>query len=333
MRGPVSSVTALQTASREAAARHREFLCRDCCLADGTVLSWVSAEHPGFAYPEAGGLLLSLLSRRAAAPPEHRRVIAAWLARRVSERGGVGRDGADYVFDSAMALGGLLDYRAAGGELGDPATLTRLREFLLRSIDSRTAIQPTPAGGPVRWSERFGCHLLKLARVLADDPGAERAVAILASELFPLYEDGRFRIHEDSTETYVHACCYAAEGLMTLADRGSAAAADMLRGTAAWLSSVQSTSGGLHAWHDGRRPHGPLRADATAQAIRIWVRVDPRAHRTSIESGLGFLGAIEHPGGGVLYEPGSSDVNTWATIFAVQAAEWAALGRAAGSPI
>jgi hypothetical protein len=326
-------VTARSIAPREAFAASLEFLCRDCCLPDGSVLSWVSADNPGFAYPEAGGLLLSLLSRRASAPAEPMNAIAAWLASRVSERGGVGRDGADYAFDSAMALAGLRDYRAAGGELRGPSPTPRLRDYVLRSIRSRTAVdRPGPRAHP-RWSERFGCHLLKLACALADDPLAEEVTEILVRELFPLYEGGRFRVHEGSTETYLHACGYAAEGLIALADRGSAPAADMLRSTACWLTSVQSAGGGLHAWHDGRRAHGPLRADATAQAVRIWVRVDGRAHRIPIERGLAFLSGLVQPRGGVLYEPGSADTNTWATIFAVQAAEWAALGRASGLPI
>jgi len=43
-------------------ARMVAWLERDPLAPDGSVLSWVNPEHPGYAYPEAAGLLLGLLS-------------------------------------------------------------------------------------------------------------------------------------------------------------------------------------------------------------------------------------------------------------------------------
>jgi hypothetical protein len=82
----------------------------------------------------------------------------------------------------------------------------------------------------------------------------------------------------------------------------------------------------LRAFHDGREAFGSLRTDATAQAIRIWTLVDSAAYQEQIDRGIGFVAEMATPVGGLRYEPGSDDLNTWATIFGLQAVRWAAMG-------
>ena len=183
----------------------------------------------------------------------------------------------------------------------------------------------TPAG---HWSTSYGCHLLKCAVALTalDERDGEArcapTVRALVDALAPLGHGGRFPTHAGATESYLHATLYALEGLGCLHARGWSGFEETLEAGAAWLSSAQDASGGLRAWHDGERARGPLRSDATAQAMRFWCWHD-RAHwAPSIARARGFLTAAQADSGGLRYEPGSGDVNTWATAFALQALHW-----------
>ncbi len=302
-------------------------------MPDGGVRSWSNPAHPGYRYPEAAGLWLSLLAGRA--PAERRDAVAHALARDAEPAGAVGRDGAAYLFDSAMALAGLLAHEAAGGALPDPALGERLFSSVARDLAARAAVRPAGERERERWSGRYGCHHLKLAMVLGrrhartGDPRCRALAAQLVDDLGPLGEGGRFRIHERATVTYLHAACYAIEGLLAVDHwwRGALPSVQpAIEACAAWLAGAQADHGGLPAWHDGERGHGDCRSDVAAQAVRIWAAVDRRGFARPIDRALRFLAAAQHASGGLRYHPGSDDVNTWSTIFAAQAIEWATAG-------
>jgi hypothetical protein len=299
---------------------------------EGRVMSWSNPRHPGYAYPEIAGYMLSILALEGDATVAIRDRIARRLVGDVSRAGGVGRDGADYVFDSAMALSGLIAHESAGGELPDESAIDRLFDFVTANLAARRAGRDLPVADAAHWSVSYGCHLLKVAIALCayDDrrpTSTTRAlVDQLASELTRLYADGRFRVNARSPLTYLHANCYAVEGLLVLQGRHRGAYDDLIRGSAEWLARIQSAEGGLPAFHDGLEPFGTLHTDASAQAIRIWALVDSTAYQEQIDRGMGFLAQMATPVGGLRYEPGSDDVNTWATIFGLQAVRWAAMG-------
>src|SRR5262245_45826141 len=93
--------------------------------ADGSVLSWVNPDHPGYDYPEAAGFVVSALARRGRSLDVAER-IAERLCTIVQDWGAVGRDGRAYLFDSAIVLEGLRALRArTGARTFDPA-LNRL---------------------------------------------------------------------------------------------------------------------------------------------------------------------------------------------------------------
>ena len=293
--------------------------------ADGAVLSWDNPAHPGYAYPEAAGLLLSLLSLDGERFREPRERIAARLIQDVSPAGGVGRGSCDYVFDTAVALAALLAHARAGAELPDPRLPGRLLGFLAETLGERRALRGEGTGPAGHWSRSYSCHLLKVVIALGayhdvnDDARCVSMGDTLFADLSPLCQGGRFTNHAGSGETYVHAHCYAVEGLIDLHRRGQRSAGPLAEAGAAWLAREQDPSGGLRAFHDGRRAHGPLRADATAQAVRIWASLDRRAHASSIAAALTFLGRLQSPAGGLRYDTTTDDINTWATIFAVHA--------------
>lgn len=255
--------------------------------------------------------------------------VAAWLW--ACERdGGIGRDGRGYLFDHGMVVAGRLAWaeRRGLGVAGEREPIAMLLAWL------RHGRATSPAEPQARWSERFGPHLLKLALPLARwvehtaDAEAARALVQLRAALQPASLDGRVPSAGDAGPTYLHACCYAAEGLWRLSEAplpgpARAEARALAARTAAWLARVQRADGGLPPWHDGERGWGPAPADVAAQAVRLWSGLDREAYAGAIERALGFLARLTDPCGGVRYHEDSGDLNTWATLFTVQALDFA----------
>lgn len=338
---PRSAARAHDPGPRASAAADRRrmltWLGEAATRGDGAVLSWVNPEHPGYAYPEAAGLLLALLAQEPGAEAALARRIAARLAADVDERGAVGRGGIAYLFDSGIALHGLLLFRSSmlwdsswGAAKAIDGACERLFAGIVGAIDRREPLRPAPSAPP-RWSEAWGCHLLKLAlplrahvRVLGRGQAlADAALDRLTRELAELAEGGRHVTHAGAQTTYVHACCYAAEGLLAVDPAIDPGARGRAAETAAWLASIQGEDGRLPAWHDGERGEGPFPADVVAQSVRIWCAVDRRRFAPAIDRGLARLGVLQAPSGGLRYTAGSADINTWATVFAAQALAWA----------
>lgn len=300
---------------------------------DGTghCLSWWNGRRTGYPYPEISGLLLALLTILRADGVRSGQLQRALLDH-PGGGGSVGRHGVPYTFDLAMAVRGLLlsmDHRVPDGHL-----LRVWMDHLVELVESERATgTASPLTAQTHWSSSFGAHQLKTlgalagcVRVWSRDGDAAR-VARAESAMQRLRErtgrlqqpTGRFVVHALSTVTYVHSHCYAVEGLLLASSGGRAARCEEVTAAADWLASVQQDDGGFSAWHDGMSPTGPQRADATAQAVRIFRLVDPHRFGDHIGQGCAFLRRSSVRDGGVRYEPGSPDVNSWATIFAVQA--------------
>lgn len=271
---------------------------------DDTVLSWVNDDHPGYAYPEAAGLLLRWWAKRGLPVPEP---VVARLRREVESRT-VGRDGRVYAFDTAVVLAGL----EACDHHEDP------RWTLARAAMHELPVVAPPA--PPRWSTVAGPHILKIAvgcAARAARGWTAPSVAWLAE--LPVRQDAHGRLETPPhTSSYMHAHAYATEGLMALESLGHAISSSV-DGAVEFLHRVQRDDGGIPAWSDG----GPTRADATAQAVRLFVLHDRHAHSEAIERGLACLDALSNSAGAVRYEPDSNDWNTWCSLFAAQARAWA----------
>jgi hypothetical protein len=54
----------------------------------------------------------------------------------------------------------------------------------------------------------------------------------------------------------------------------------------------------------------------------VWQCLDPQRYDDAIRRGLVFLRAMAHPDGGFYYSSRRRHVNSWTTIFAVQALLW-----------
>lgn len=300
--------------SREAM---RAWLDSSCVVgADGTVLSWVSASHPGFPYPEAAAIWLAWAAWRrdrfeVGASPARIEAVAGRLWGEL-QSGPVGKEGRGHLFDTCLAVAALARWTADGGAgAGIPGSSHVARaglRALERFLDAGEPVLPMPID-PDRWSGRWGPFLDRAAAFL------DQASIDLEDPRFSAVADAvRARVLPANGETgYVHARAYALEG-WAMSGAGlafSRAVADL----AAW----QGDGGALPAWAG---TSGPGRADATAQAVRLWSRFPFPGARRAIERGLAALARFQVLDGGLRYEEAGADINTWATAFADQAVAW-----------
>lgn len=300
--------------------------------ADGAVMSWWNPQASGYRYPEAAGLWLSLLCGEpelaASVPPGMADAVAGWLCSEVVRSGAAGRRGLLYAFDSGIALSGLAAYAKLGGPVDVRAAAGLLVDFIARSVASGQPVQPALCAAPCHWSDRNGAHMLKAAMGLdrwAEFAGSDAARAVAASMVAmagPVFDGERVAATDGTDVAYLHATLYGLEGLAWQHARRLGDHAETLHRGSAFAASIQQPGGGVSPFWNGRLAYGNPRADSTAQAVRLWLLVDPIRWGAAIERGIGFLGSLAVPRGGLRYHAGSDDENTWATLFAVQALLW-----------
>ncbi len=280
------------------AALH-QFLSPPPTAPDGRVWSWVGPS--AYPYDEATALIgrLGLSGRLADVSRSTAKSVGAVLDQLVLAQGALGREGTRYVFDTALALPLL------SGTALDIA-LDHVRSGLVSKRGSSRE-------DARRWSETFGPHLIKAAAELG--LAGELAFARdVTSELIDRhFKDGRFEAGPAEPATYVHAHCYAVEGLVMLG--GFDAVVDQ---AIDWLAERVASDGSLPAWvglDDERRP-----ADVVAQAARLFLRDRSRYERV-LERCFSRLGEMQDPvTGGLRYDGTIPHVNVWASAFALDAA-------------
>mgnify|MGYP001159246984 CR=1 FL=1 len=297
--------------------------------ADGAVLSWVNPSHPGYAYPEVAGLWLTVLASEDSITDAELERVAGWVASEVDEAGRVGRGEVRYSFDSAIVVVGLV--QAARRGLGvDRGLLERMG--LALAADLRAGAVAFPAG-EARWSTRPSAHLGKLRwafaeldALLGEDPRRDRGELdehFARLDQMTCLDDGRIRIRADDPRSYVHASCYALEGMLLEPQREHA----RLLAGARWLTTIQDAQGSLPNWVAAPEQAVAWPSDVIAQAVRIWARIDPIEFARPIALALDQLRLRQTESGGLSYLAGASghvDVNVWASLFALQAVRWAA---------
>jgi hypothetical protein len=230
----------------------------------------------------------------------------------------VGRRGFQYPFDTAVALRGLIAHERAGGRVEEPEALARMFGFIADSMAARRAVIPEVA--EERWSTRFSPHLMKLVIVCSEwkartgDARADAVFAALHRELLPRAIDWL----DGAEPRYSHSVCYATEAMLHLAQSGVPGSAEGAAQAARWLSGIQTSEGGIPAW-SLPGPETRLASDATAQAICIWDAVDRERYAGEIENAFSHLARMQHATGGIRYSEHRDDVNSWCTIFTMDA--------------
>ncbi len=289
---------------------------------DGRVWSWVNRDHPGHPYPEAAALWLSWAAWRGRAglwlPPKSLVIaVRRGLVEDLVRRGGIGRANALYLFDTCVAVDAIARADVVFGA-GPTPWVGRAVDGLGHFVGAGRAVLGDPACRNGHWSARFGPHLVKAAALLlrAGHTLGEGALGDVAAWILARVKQ------QGSTGCpgYGHAVAYAAEGACLLHSMGHGVAPGAPDAAAEQFAAIQRCDGSIPAFMDGS---GPARSDTTAQAVRLWAAIDSRRYREAIEAGLAFLEGQRAPEGGIFYEPGGGDINTWATIFADQAMAWA----------
>lgn len=307
----------------------------------GHVYSWINPDHHGYVYPEAMGLYLTLASQTASHRDDpvlsnrtHR--VARRLQDMVPASGGIGKNGNHYLFDNCMAITGLLTYESLLGGTLDEAAFTRLTNFARELAERGCAVVATSgevANVRPHWSTRIGASALK--NVIAFDRLATRfndmryldlAMEMADYVISSCFRDGVFYSHAATSMVYTHAHCYALEGLLHLHARGYRDTSSTLQAGADQLRDWQNGNGGLFNWNNAPQQRVLQVADATSQAVRIWIAVDRERYAANIERAIAFLASLRGPEGGLYYAPGSADVNSWSSLFAAQALEWHTYG-------
>ena len=309
----------------------------DSGLRDGSgrVLSWLNPAHPGYVYPEIMGYYASLCAERARHAGGERWLefgvqVGAAIVGELTPRGALSRAGIEYAFDTAIGLHGLLRVQQVERSARFADAAQRMTDFLVAGLAEREVSWRD--GRPVRdldsWSHSFGASAIKIPMALETAGAAlgrrdalELAARVREQGVAAAWRDGAFRINGERRWVYMHAHCYATEGLI-FASRAASALPIEVRESAEFLARVQSADGGLPCWHERPDVEVVSHADATSQAVRIWSVVSRERHAASIERALAFLRSIEAAGGGLRYKRGSDDLNSWATIFGAQADQW-----------
>ena len=306
-----------------------------------------------------GYALTHLVGRADPTPAELDRAGAAarWLVERFARGDRSAHQGYDggtvYSFDLAMIATGLM----SAGTVLDAGPVRDLGLHLAADLQAEIersgrldSIAPgTAPSSRSAWSTRGRAHLLKAVQSLlwADRlgrPGAlDAARTLVRSGSAAQKPDGRFVTHPDDVETMLHPHLYAVEGLwMFAAATGDAEALERAELGTRWALQQQLESGGLPRYVTTRDGGvGPEQLDATAQALRAGTLLNICPARCSsvadrlrelAQGGLaqgdlaqGDLGqgdpAQIGDGGGLVlpYQPGSTHLNVWVTLFAAQA--------------
>ncbi|MFT6398998.1 MAG: hypothetical protein ACJAYU_003761 [Bradymonadia bacterium] len=296
---------------------------------DGAVWSWRSDANPGHAYPEATALWLAASCQGApslVAPTDQVDHCAARLAADLSSAGGVGRRGTDYLFDSAVALRALCAHAGHRDSSAHSEAIEHLYQFIDTMVRNRSAA--VPEANESRWSTGDNPHQLKVvvglhsyARLTGNGSALELAETLVARHS-PSVATDHFPSTRSGEPIYMHAALYAAEGLLYWHQelRDESCSVDF----GGWLSRQQRPDGGIPAWAGDTE--APAHVDATAQAVRIWCVEDSSEWAAEIALALVWLNSMQSWEGALVYSDRCDHRNSWATLFTLQALQWARSG-------
>lgn len=262
-----------------------------------------------------------------------------------------------YAFDTAICVSALVDLFRFTRKQRYLNSAISAAEWLVNKMQNRDGSFKacydfqSQSFGTGRWSRMPGSYhaklsvgLLKLHKIIGDEKLKE-SVKNLCNWVLKLQdENGKFKTNGNSEDVYVHAHCYAAEGLLyagkelsdiKLIGAGSKAAN--------WLLSAQKPNGAIPRWYARAHYNGGLSSgentEALAQTIRLWLICNNDEHCTTdhinplfdkLEKALNRLLTMQHlvtgdkkATGGFYYAILDGKlvphINCCATLFSIQA--------------
>jgi len=224
-----------------------------------------------------------------------------------------------YLFDTALTAAALNDAVCAGipGQYAPSLNpmLTACEEML------RLRIATTGKTGD-RWSTTFGPHLLKALALLnkidcAGQSLKELIVDLVPSLVAPQRADGAFAYGHNG-KCYLHAHCYAVEGLAILQEQGLDGTHEPYARGLEFLRRQQRDNGSLPRWAGEETETA---CDVTAQAGRLFLLSGSTQDADCAPRAAAALEACRGSSGGMNYLADSEHENTWCTAFTLQLTE------------
>ena len=130
----------------------------------------------------------------------------------------------------------------------------------------------------------------------------KRALPLVACDRIEELAEASIGTSSDADPAYVHALCYALEGLWMSSIVSDTRPDPRIQLSLEMLAEVQRGSGGIPAYIHDDQGLGPCRVDATAQAIRLWILAGPEIYSSEITRAICFLQSMQAPSGGMRYQ-------------------------------
>jgi len=248
-----------------------------------------------------------------------------------------------FTFDTGSIIDGLIDLYDVIGDKNYLKSAKQAADWILNLQQKDGSIL---AGldenlSPIKckhWSRTSGCHHIKTASILLrlyvksrNHKYLNSAKRIIAWGNQLQFQNGRFRSYQQTKKTYLHAHCYALEGLVRVSNSiyFKKEVYNALCG-AMWLSSIQNYDGSIPNWYNSTKENMKV-SDAVSQALRIWTIFLRKGNinlSKNIQKGLIFLKSFQckervRAKGGIIYAIDTiskiNHVNTCATLFFIQA--------------
>ena len=253
-------------------------------------------------------------------------------------------DSSRYTFDAAICVSGLVDLFNATFDVKFLRAAEKTGNWLVRhqNQDGSFLAGISPDGENIEeyhWSRMSSCHhlkivisLLKMHKILQRKKFFISAKKLLRWAQKFQTVTGEFLISSKSEQVYTHANNYAIEGLLKASEffNDTSLLKNAVHG-AKRLSKMQNDDGSVWNYYNSERNKIKV-SDATAQALRIWLILNEKGvpfFSTNVDKGFEFLGKLQclsenvHASGGIYYGQQMSNkimhVNSWATIFTIQA--------------
>jgi hypothetical protein len=303
---------------------------------NGGIYSWQRGDKKGYLYNEITGYGIKLYTCLYDIFKEPRYIQMAkksvnYIGSQINKSGGgISRGGIYYVFDASMCLSGILSYYDNVNNYVEKKMAKDLLNFIYNGLLNKRPINLNGASQDNldmnHWSLSYGSHLLKCCIALSQSSNIfenEREkldilVDRICLDILHNFHNGHFHKNSSSKDVYTHSHCYATEGLIYL---GRQEYLKIIQESASWLASVQNPNGSLYNRYFSSNSQEEV-ADATSQAIRIWLWTDKDFFSANIEKGFNFLRSLQSPEGGIYYKSGSKDINSWVTMFTMNAVLW-----------
>ena len=339
--------------------------------AEGGFHAWYDTEKGkySFVYPEATAYAVQILSKLYSKSNEDIYLTKAvkagdWLLNIQKNDGSFASkyfndsetekyDRSFHVFDAGIITCGYLDLYKITSKIKYLKAAIKTMHLILKfqNPDGSFSAGLDPHGCLLNnhhWSQTSSCHhikmllpLLRLSSITKDKKYFDCTKRLLQWSDGLQLSSGRFITFQGSNETYVHAHCYALEGLIgaskSFGITNDSSISKKLRKGVDWLQRIQNNDGSIWNWSN---PHeNKIKVcDALSQTMRLFLlskkeiysarsnrKIDERVNR-----GFTFLKKMQHLNGsyqslgGISYGEANGKklphVNTCTTVFAIHAA-------------